>query len=281
MADASCISKRPSVEWISTYLWAMCSVAVVLLLIVKLSSRSRLTALLTSSGVAGKRVARALREIERKVFHVSGLLIPLWYHLMTTRGHMSANACAAMAISVSAVVWVSELARLNVPRVQQAFMATFMGKIMREREMTQITGTAYFTTGCALVITLFPKDIAITSMLYLVIGDMTAALIGVSFGGDACVVKLGREGKKSVEGSLAMFGICFFIGCVTFCNLRLGEYVAFVAAAVATLTELWSEDHLGLNDNLTIPLFSSVALAWAMARVEVCAMDSESGFQPA
>jgi len=51
---------------------------------------------------------------------------------------MSANACAAMAISVSAVVWVSELARLNVPRVQQAFMATFMGKIMREREMTQV-----------------------------------------------------------------------------------------------------------------------------------------------
>ena len=46
--------------------------------IVKLCTRSRLTALLTSSGVAGKRVARSLREIERKVFHVAGLLIPLW-----------------------------------------------------------------------------------------------------------------------------------------------------------------------------------------------------------
>jgi hypothetical protein len=89
------------------------------------------------------------------------------------------------------------------------------------------------------------------------------------------------SGVVSKLGLQAMFGICFLIGCVTFCNLRLGEYVAFVAAAVATLTELWSEDHLGLNDNLTIPLFSSVALAWAMARVEVCAMDSESGFQPA
>ena len=118
-----------------------------------------------------------------------------------------------------------------------------------------------------------------------------------------------------------MFAVCFLIGCVTFYNLRLSEYVAFVSAAVATLTELWydnldiildlvhfgqpalipraqahnapttrskpsdfvlilricrtfstarSEDHLNLNDNLTIPLFSSVALAWAMARVEVC-----------
>lgn len=268
--QVDCVSKRPSVEWITTYLWALICVAVVALLIVKLSSRARLISLLTGSGVAGKRVARSLREIERKVFHVAGLLIPLWYHLMTTRSYMSADACVAVAVSVSAFVWASELARLNFPWVQQAFMATFMGRIMRERETTQVTGTAYFTTGCALVIALFPEDIAITSMLYLVIGDMIAALIGVSFGGDACVVKLGREGKKSVEGSLAMFAVCFLIGCVTFYNLRLSEYVAFVSAAVATLTELWSEDHLNLNDNLTIPLFSSVALAWAMARVEVC-----------
>ena len=57
---------------------------------------------------------------------------------MTTRGYMSANACAAMAVAVSVGVWVSEIARLNVPWVQQAFMATFMGKIMREREITQV-----------------------------------------------------------------------------------------------------------------------------------------------
>lgn len=55
---------------------------------------------------------------------------------------------------------------------------------------------------------LFEKDIAIMGILYLVLGDMTAAIIGVSFGGDAVVVKLGREGNKSVEGSLGMFIVC-------------------------------------------------------------------------
>ena len=40
------------------------------------------------------------------------------------------------------------------------------------------------------------------------LGDMAAALIGVSFGGEVASLKLGREGKKSVEGSLAMFCVC-------------------------------------------------------------------------
>jgi hypothetical protein len=40
------------------------------------------------------------------------------------------------------------------------------------------------------------------SILFLVLGDMTAAIIGVSFGGDALgQLKLGREGKKSLEGT--------------------------------------------------------------------------------
>ena len=46
-----------------------------------------------------------------------------------------------------------------------------------------------------------PPPIAQAAILFLVLGDMTAAIIGVSFGGDALgKFKLGREGKKSLEG---------------------------------------------------------------------------------
>ena len=38
------------------------------------------------------------------------------------------------------------------------------------------------------------------SILFLVLGDMSAAIIGVSFGGETVSLKLGREGKKSLEG---------------------------------------------------------------------------------
>uniref|UniRef100_A0A7S2G5Z1 Dolichol kinase n=1 Tax=Octactis speculum TaxID=3111310 RepID=A0A7S2G5Z1_9STRA len=97
---------------------------------------------------------------------------------------------------------------------------------------------------------------------------MAAALIGVSFGGEACSVKLGREGKKSLEGSVAMFVVCTLVGMLVFAEVHLREYAVVVSALVATLTELYEPFHL--NDNLTIPLFSSLALAWGFARTVRC-----------
>jgi len=107
-----------------------------------------------------------------------------------------------------------------------------------------------------------------TSILFLVLGDMSAALIGRSFGGDVVVVKLGREGKKSVEGSMAMFITCCIIGFTMFSTVHLREYPVIIGAAVATITELY--EPFGLNDNLTIPLLSSLALTWGFARVHNC-----------
>ena len=96
-----------------------------------------------------------------------------------------------------------------------------------------------------------PPDVSSCAIIFLVLGDMAAALIGVSFGGEVASLKLGREGKKSVEGSLAMFCVCFLVAMVFFWDVQLSEYAAVVAAATATLTELY--EPLLLDDNLTIP----------------------------
>lgn len=53
---------------------------------------------------------------------------------------------------------------------------------------------------------------------------MSAALIGVSFGGETVSLKMGREGKKSVEGSIAMFCVCFVLGMIAFAGRTLSEY---------------------------------------------------------
>lgn len=87
---------------------------------------------------------------------------------------------------------------------------------------------------CTLSIAMFPRDLAIVSLLYLVLGDMTAALVGVSFGGDAVVVKLGRSGKKSVEGSLGMFVVCFIICFSYFYDLHLSECTPSTASLLPT-----------------------------------------------
>merc|ERR1712151_1355764 len=107
--------------------------------------------------------------------------------------------------------------------------------ILREHEHKQLTGGCYFSLGCTLAVTFSPPSIAMASIMFLVLGDMSAAIIGVSFGGECCTVKLGRQGKKSMEGSIAMFTVCFFVGCLTFCTVPLREYACFIASIVATV----------------------------------------------
>ena len=51
-------------------------------------------------------------------------------------------------------------------------------------------------------------------------------------------------------------------------HVRLREYPVFWGALVATLTEL--HEPFGINDNLTIPLFSSIAMQLAFHRISQC-----------
>jgi len=105
----------------------------------------------------------------------------------------------------------------------------------------------------------------------LIVGDMAAALVGVAFGGEAVVIKLGRHGKKSFEGSAAMFLVCCVLGTFVLSSsgVPLPEYVAGMGALVATIVELYTDDVLGLDDNITIPLASAAAMAYARERVSL------------
>jgi dolichol kinase len=167
---------------------------------------------------------------------------------------------------VTAAVWIADLFRVYVPDGNEYFPFSLLKNVMREKEKAQLSGTCFFTLGCTCAIAFFPPAIATTSILWLVIGDMSAALIGVSFGGDVCVVKMGREGKKSAEGSVAMLIACLMIGMFIYGDVYLSEYAVLLGAVVATVTELY--EPFGLNDNLTIPLISSLALQLGLSRIE-------------
>ena len=87
-----------------------------------------------------------------------------------------------------------------------------------------------------------------------------------------------------------MFAVCFVVGNIMFAQarssdtrgqrlrpvvpscrpasvsqVRLREYAVFVGALAATLAELY--EPLGLNDNMTIPVVTALALEWGFARV--------------
>ena len=70
--------------------------------------------------------------------------------------------------------------------------------------------------------------------------------------------------------------MCFSVGSTVFAHVHLREYPVFFGALAATLTEVY--EPLGLNDNLTIPLFSSLALQWGFARIQSCAAQPPLGW---
>jgi len=221
--------------------------------------------LLAACGVSLRKVARAVHEIQRKGFHVAGLLVPLT-QLILLRNGVSQEDCVRICWTITIVGTTMDYLRLHSTLVARHWP---LRSILREHEHKQLTGGCYFALGCTLSIAVSPPSVAMASILFLVLGDMSAAIIGVSFGGDALgQLRLGREGKKSLEGSLAMFFVCLAIGCTIFANVRLREYPVFWGALVATLTEL--AEPLRLNDNLTIPIFSSIAMQLAFHRISMC-----------
>jgi len=122
------------------------------------------------------------------------------------------------------------------------------------------TGTGFFFLGNWLALYLFSPTIATCGMLNLVLGDLTAALVGISVGR----IKIGR---KSLEGTLAMMAVCFAVGAVFFHAEPYGLLCALLAAAAATLVELLGPDRWFCDDNVTIPLATGVAYTVAFTLI--------------
>ena len=223
-------------------------------------------------GVHVKRVKRTMQEIDRKVFHLCTLLVPLTHQVLLQRG-WSNDECVALCWAITTTGCSLDLARVYGPAFVRRHWP--LQHLLREKEKERLTGSCFLALGCTLTIAIAPPSIAMAAVLFLVLGDLSAAVVGVSFGKETVSLKLGREGKKSAEGSIAMFVVCFLVGCTLFAHVELREYSVAIGAIVATLTELI--EPFGLNDNLTIPVFSAISLMFGFSRVASCHIQSGGG----
>lgn len=259
----------PSEIFLTSYLSVLaCGALVMGFCITRLRKSTVKWLLHEGMGVTLRKLTRTAKEIERKTFHLAGLVYPLIYQVLLCRGWSKENCCS--------IVWTTTicLVSLDYCRVRSEWLRQTLPwqKLMREQEKKQLCGGTYFSVGCAISIQAFAPAIAITSIIFLVMGDMSAALIGRSFGQTFCSLKIGPGGKKSVEGSAAMFIVCFVFGVTIFSEVYLREYAIALAALTATLVELW--EPMNINDNITIPVLTSIALTVGFARTYSC--DSSS-----
>ena len=90
----------------------------------------------------------------------------------------------ALLITLGALtaVFVSwEIIRFIFPRFNR-WMVSKLGSILKMEEASGITGTTCLLIASLVVLILFDKYIAIASLFFLSIGDLTASIIGSTFG---------------------------------------------------------------------------------------------------
>lgn len=182
-------------------------------------------------------------EIQRKLFHLTALLyvvgavaIPRETYLFILGGLL-------------AVEIFFELARLRVASFQ-GFIERHFGGLLRTEERYQLSGIFWMLLGVMVTMSLLQSiPLATAALLYLVLGDTAASLIGMRVQGPAW-----PGSKKTLSGSAACFLFCFFIGMIILQPIH-GWGAVFVGALVATIVE---SGVFRVNDNFTIPVVSAL-----------------------
>ena len=156
------------------------------------------------------------------------------------------------------LIIILEVERHRHPGLWPYITKRTYGKILKEKP-GRILGTTFFLVASLLSVLLFEKGIAISVLLFSVFGDAASTIVGVKYG------KTKLFGEKSLEGSLAFFIICFFVGLFLIFSRRMflgltgptKLLLILVGSFAASFIELLP---IPLDDNLTIPLFSGVVM---------------------
>ena len=173
-------------------------------------------------------------EIKRKCVHLATLVIPIGY------GLTSKETVLICLIPLSLGLLAVDLLRRYHSGLASLFRKFFFGKVLREKEEHTLMGSTYFLLSSCLILILFPKTIAIVSLLILILSDTCAALVGTGIG------KIAIFGK-TVEGSLAFFVSALLI---VWIYPHVDPFAGSLAAAGATVIEVLP---IHVDDNLTIP----------------------------
>jgi len=179
-------------------------------------------------------------EFKRKGIHLFALAIPIAYYLLPKKIALLVLVPLALGSILVDIIRLRKLPLAN-------FFNWFLGPILREHESYSLTGSSHILSASALSILFFDKKVAIAAIVYVILGDIAAALIGRVYG------KTKIE-KKSLEGSLAFLSVCLLVALVL---PGLPFWIGAIGALVATAVEALS---ISIDDNLSVPLLSGLVM---------------------
>jgi len=226
----------------------------------------------------------------RKAWHLLGFIVPIILYFDLLKGSLGL-VHATKAITFTGVllfllvVVLTDILRLYHAGFRSLYMK-LLGKLMKEGESHRFNGTVPYMISNAFVILFFPSEIVFLSMMYLLIGDPSAAFFGSKYGG-----------YRFYNGKSLIGIVGFIISTLVFGTLLLALFYfthpesiygiyyngifnvpAIVLIAIgsicAGLTEFFSgHAWMGIiDDNLTIPVISSLVIVGCS--IVIFSMDS-------
>jgi dolichol kinase len=182
-------------------------------------------------------------EAVRKTIHLMTIFIPVMVWFLPER-HWR------WLLLLTLAVLIMDFARLGSHRFGR-FFRSLLGPSLRHHEERELLGSSYLAISCTVAAFLFPREIAVASMGYLILGDGLAGLVGRSWG------RVPLAFGKTLEGTLACLIANLGVGW-----LVLQDFPAVIlGAAVGTLVEFIP---LPVDDNLAIPILAGTVLWWSM-----------------
>jgi len=127
--------------------------------------------------------------------------------------------------------------------------------IFKKTEQKRFSSMTIFLIAIFFAILLFEKNIAITSVVFLIFGDIFSKIFGMAFGRHKIF-------DKTLEGTLAFLGSVLITGYIIyFSPLNISLIVLICGGIVAPISEIMPID---INDNFTVPILSGVAMTAAL-----------------
>ena len=188
--------------------------------------------------------AKVKNEAPRKAIHLTSIAVPLAIL------HLPLTVCRRALLVVCVALLLADVAKIHQPKLRTLFV-TYFGPLIRRHEHSGITGSTYMMTSALLTTYLFEPAVAGAAMLFLIVGDLFAAIVGMAWGRT-------RLFHKSLEGFLAGFVTSFAAVLVLVPSLPWGAVA--LGALVAAIIEVLP---IPVDDNFRIPLVAGLVLQWA------------------
>ena len=165
--------------------------------------------------------------------------------------HLPRPAFLIVLAAIAGLFFVFEFVRANY-RWLNVSLFFFLNPLLRPEEWWHPTGAAYVLWGAMAASFCFEREIAVTALAYLAVGDAVSSSVGTYFG-------TRRRGSARYFRCLGCFVSCIGVGATLyFAGFSIPPEIFFLAAITATIVE---SKLFPINDNLGIPLVTGLVMS--------------------